>query len=154
MDNSANTMVHRIVWASLVVSQCIYLLIPSPGLEVFQANLPVMAAALAGVALLQTIGLLAWFRVGGTQRIQNRRVDPSTLEGAAQLFQVLMICWVLVESIAIYGLVLRFMGATTQLWLPFAVAGFALMAWTHPFQKGLRPPSDSAARGKDATPIG
>jgi hypothetical protein len=154
MNNAPNTIVVKIVWISLIVSQCIYLGLPVPEAAGGRDDLPMLAGALAFVALSEAVGAFAWFRIGAVGRIQGGHIDPSSVEGAGQLFQVLIVCWVLAESIAIYGLVLRFMHAPLWMTAPFAVVAFVSMGAMNPFQSGLSRPVASAERGRDPTPIG
>ena len=153
MNAAPTNFVLKIVWLSLIVSQCIYLALPMPEAAVDRGDLPLLAGALAFVALPEAIGAFVWFRIAAVGRIQAGRLDPSTPEGGAQLLQVLILCWVLAESIAIYGLVLRFMHAPLWMTAPFALVAFVSMGLMSPFQSGLRPPVDSAERGRDPTPI-
>ena len=146
-------IVNRIVWVVLIVSQLIYPFVPAREVAAERTVPAIFVTVLGAVAASQAIGLVVWFRLGAVGRVQSGRVDPGTTEGNAMLFQVLVLCWVLAESIAIYGLVVRFMGGTLVQWAPFAVAALVLMGVTNPFQTGLQPPLTSAERGRDATPI-
>lgn len=146
-----NPFVTKILWVALVVSQAIYLGIPSP--RAGEGTPQAFAAVLALVATTQAVGVLLFFRIAGVRRIQSGKLDPTTAAGMGQLFTVLILSWVLTEAIAIYGLVLRFLGG--PLWQTglFALAAFALMVVTQPWQSGLEPPVSSAERGRDPSPI-
>lgn len=150
-QHAPNPFVTRILWVVLVVSQCIYLAIPSPGSA--EAPPPVIPLVLGLVAVTQGIGALAWFRIAGVSKIQSGALDPASAEGMGRLFVVLVLAWVMVEAIAIYGLVMRFLGAPFWQAGLFSACAFVLMASMHPWQSGLSAPLNPSERGNDPTPI-
>lgn len=151
MQQAPNPFVTRILWVALIVSQVIYLVLPVAGSG---AGAPQsMAAALAMVATSQAVGVIVYFRVAGVNRIKSGKLDPSTPAGMSALFTVLILSWVLIESIAIYGLVLRFLGGAIWQTALFSLGAFALMVATNPWQGGLQAPASSEGRGRDSTPI-
>jgi len=150
-QQAPNKMVTRILWVVLVFSQCIYLVIPSP--ESVGGPPPMFPAILGAVAVAQAAGVLLFFRVAGVSKVRAGALDPLTAEGLGRLFVVLIMSWVLTEGIAIYGLVLRFLGAPMWQGGLFSLGAFVLMGATNPWQEGLKPPVSSAERGRDATPI-
>ncbi len=129
------------VWAVLVLSQVIYLIVPAlrvlPNAEENLDFLSLFAGCLGFVAFLQAVGVSIYFRRGALAPIADGRLDVRTAPGAARLFTVLIICWVLAESIAIYALVLRFLGAPVTLWAPFPVAAASLFLFVRPWHAGL-----------------
>lgn len=151
-EQAPNAFVARLVWIVLVISQGIYLLVPTP--EGREGAPELFTQVLLVVAVTEGLAILAFFRLAAVAKIQKGDLDPRTPEGMGRLFVVLMLCWVLSESVAIYGLVLRFMGAPFGWVAVFALGGFVLMMATNPFQAGLKPPLSSAERGRDASPIG
>ncbi len=150
-QQAPNPFVTRILFIALVFSQCVYLVIPSP--EAAEGPPPMFPAALGAVAITQAAGVLLFFRIGGVSKIQSGALDPTTSEGMGRLFVVLIMAWVLTEGIAIYGLVLRLLGAPMWQAGLFALGAFALMGVTNPWQSGLQPRVGSAERGRDSTPI-
>jgi hypothetical protein len=152
-QQAPSVFVTRIVWIVLVVSQCIYLVVPAPPTASAQGPQPMFAPILGAIAVAQALGVVVYFRRAGIARVQRGDLDPSTPEGMGQLYVVLMMSWVLTESVAIYGLVLRFLAAPWLVSGAFALGAFALMAVTNPFQSGLKPPVSAARRGEDPTPI-
>ena len=90
MNNAPNTIVVKIGWISLIVSQCIYLGLPVPEAAGGRDDLPMLAGALAFVALSEAVGAFAWFRIGAVGRIQGGHIDPSSVEGAGQLLVVVL----------------------------------------------------------------
>ncbi len=151
MQQRANPIVPRILFVALLVSQGIYLAIPSAG--VAEGPPAMLPAILGAVAVTQGLGALLFFRIAGVSKIQSGALDPTTNEGMGQLFVVLILSWVLTEAIAIFGLVLRFLGAPFWQGGLFALGAFVLMAAMNPWQSGLVAPMSSAERGRDSTPI-
>ena len=148
---SPNPAVVRIVWVALLAAPIVYMAVPTPGVATRPPGMVVFA--LAGLALAEAIGVLLCFRIAGVARVQRGEIDPDSPEGMARLFKVLVVCWTLAESIAIYGLALRFLGAGFSTAAPFTLGALAAMIGTHPFQAGLRRPLTPRAPGRDPTPI-
>ena len=80
-------------------------------------------------------------------------LDLREPKGVAQLFTTLIIAWVLAESIAIYGLVLRVVGAGIDLWSSYSVVGGLLLLVGRPWQRGLQVPPGSRPRTPSNDPI-
>lgn len=146
-----------IVWSVLVVSQVIYLIVPAlrtlPNTEENMAFLPVFAGCLGVVAFLQAVGVAICFRRGVVSAVADGRLDVQGSSGAGRLFTVLMICWVLAESIAIYALVLRFLGAPLPLWGPFPIVAAALFLYVRPWHPALSSEPTSQERAQSGRPL-
>jgi uncharacterized membrane protein len=111
------------------------------------------AATLGVVALVEAVVLVVVLRRGALEPIEDGRLDPASAAGAARLLTVLVVGWALAESVAIYGLVLRFLGAPTTYWLPFAAAGAILLLVARPWQPGLSRPATSAELARSGRPL-
>ncbi len=116
----------QILWATLLASQLVYLVILLSGvLEVpDEPGMPsTFPAVLAGVAILSAAGAhFFWRRASGAGlSLHDSRPEPEVA------FQGYLVAWVLDESIAILGLVLGFLGFGPAIWVPFQVGAFVLM---------------------------
>ena len=142
-----------LIWAALAVSQVIYFFLPAPPRD-GAANLSDMFPLVLGaVAFAQGVGIVALLRVRAFGPIQRGRLDPTSKEGAAQLFTTLILAWVLAESVAIYGLVLRFLGFELLYSAPLSVAGALLLFLGRPWQSKLARPASSADLASSAGPL-
>ena len=114
-----------VVWAVLLLTQVVYAAIAASGIG-RQASSPppdVFAIALGIVAVGTAIGAhFSWRHSRGAGRAVNEPPPPPQ-----QAFTYFILACVLDESIAIYGLMLAFLGAPAETWLPFSVAAFALL---------------------------
>lgn len=142
-----------IVWSALAVSQVIYLLVPAPPARTASTLPDAFPMALGTVALLEAVGIVALLRVRAFAPVQSGRIDPTSKSGAAQLFTSLILAWVLAESIAIYGLVLRFLHFSSTAWAPFAAAGAFLLILGRPWHPKLRKPVSSSDIARSGAPI-
>jgi hypothetical protein len=141
-----------IVWSVLAVSQVIYLLIPVPS----QDSPPppdLFPLILGSVALVQGVGIVALLRIRAFAPIREGRLDPASAPGGAQLFTTLIMAWVLAESVAIYGFVVRFMHFEFHHSFPFAVGGAFLLYLGRPWQAKLELPRSLADLAKSNDPI-
>jgi F0F1-type ATP synthase membrane subunit c/vacuolar-type H+-ATPase subunit K len=114
-----------VVWAVLLLSQLVYVGIAASGVGRETSGPPpdVFVVALGVVAVGTALGAhLCWRRSRGAGRAVNEA--PPTQQ---QAFTFFLLAAVLDESIAIYGLVLAFLGAPAETWAPFSVAAFALL---------------------------
>lgn len=142
-----------LLWAALAVSQVIYLFVPAPPRE-GAANLSdVLPIALGAVAFAQCVGIVALLRIRAFGPIQRGGLDPTSKEGAAQLFTTLILAWVLAESAAIYGLVLRFLGFDLLYSTPLSAAGALLLFLGRPWQSKLARPASSADLASSGDPL-
>jgi hypothetical protein len=139
-------MTSLILWASLALAQLLYVVLPIPVQENDPDFLSSLALAMGVVAFAEAIGALVLLRSRALGPISAGTLDPQSRQGVAGLFTTLIICWVLAESIAVYGLVLRIMGAESDLWSPFAVVGGLLLLVCRPWQHGLKPPRPAGPR--------
>ena len=115
------------------LAQLLYVVLPIPVQENDPDFLSTLALAMGVVAFAEAIGTLALLRIRALGPISAGTLNPQSREGVAGLFTTLIICWVLAESIAVYGLVLRVMGAESDVWSPFAVVGgLLLLRFFHP----------------------
>ena len=114
-----------ILWATLLLTQLVYVGIAASGLGRQPGPGPdeVFARALGVVAIGTAIGAhLCWRHSRGAGRAVNE--PPPTQQ---QTFTFFLLAAVLDESIAICGLVLAFLGAPAETWAPFSIAAFALL---------------------------
>ena len=142
-----------VTWAVLAVSQVVYLLVPAPTRENASALPNVFPIALAAVAFIQAVGIVTLLRIRAFAPVQSGRIDPSSKSGAAQLFTTLILAWILAESIAIYGLVLRFLHFSRPYSASFAVAGALLLFVGRPWHPRLRKPDSTIDLARSGTPI-
>lgn len=124
-----------IIWGALAVSQVIYLAVPAPpGGRCGEASGP--------------ISHRTWRR-GSRRRYWNHgpapdsRIQPYTRWSA----------WVLAESIAIYGLVLRFLHFELAYSLPFSVAGAGLLFFGRPWSPKLKKPLSPTELASSNAPL-
>lgn len=116
---------NRILWLALLFSQLIYvvilLLVAQPLCD--PSSLAVLPLAFGAAAAGSAVAAhLFWRRATGAGRaLHDEPVTP------AAAFQGYVLAWVLDESIAIYGMVLGFLGFPLASWAPFSAAAFALM---------------------------
>lgn len=144
-----------IVWCALAISQVIYLGLPAPGPEPAPdpGFLDLLAGLLGVVALAEAAGIWFLLQHRAIAPIARGQLRPDGPEGVQQLFQALVVCWVLAGSVAIYGLVLRFLGAPASHSLPFAAAGAVLLLYARPWHPGLRAPASTVDRASSAKPL-
>ena len=152
MNEMPSPIVPRIVWAALLSTQVVLILIPRVGSGEGAPEILVMA--LGAVAVIEGFAALVMFRVAVVGRIRSGAIDVATPEGAARVNAALIVCWALAESLGIYAFVLRVLGASLVDVSPFVMGGIVLMGITHPWHAGLRPPVPPGERGRDSTPIG
>ena len=128
MTREANPMPHdiaRIVWAALLVSQWVYagvvLFIGEP--DVARSSETLLPIALGSVACALAAGAhFAWRSATGTHLPAHS--GPPELPVALPRY---IIAWMLIEAIALGGLVLGMLGFGASSWGPFMVAGTILM---------------------------
>ncbi len=136
-----------IIWGVLALAQLLYVALPlqiegsrDPGF------LSTLGLALGFVAFSEAIAIVALLRIRALGPIARGDLDLREPKGVAQLFTTLIIAWVLAESIAIYGLVLRVLGAESDLWSAYSVVGGLLLLVGRPWQRGLQVPPGSGPR--------
>ncbi len=125
--------VQWIVWAAIMMSLLVYAAMPfllpagasasEGGDVVFVGTFAFMAAMCAAASLaLRHLLLIA--------PLERGELDPSSAAGRARFFQVSLICWLLAESVAVWGLVLFFLGGSLVLLYGF-VLGAAVLLGVH-----------------------
>ncbi len=134
-------------------SQVIYLFVPVPPVEGSADVSSAFPFALGFVALVQSVGIVGLLKIRAVNPIQAGTLDPETKEGLARLFNALIVSWVLAESVAIYGLVLRFMHFDLIYVVPFVAAGAFLLFLGRPWQSKLKKPLSSADLARSSAPI-
>ncbi len=142
-----------IIWSVLAISQVIYIFVPAPLREGSANAAEIFPAALGVVAFTEGLGVIVLLRVRAFNPIRRGRLDPASKEGAAQLFITLMLAWVLAESVAIYGLVVRFLDFDLPYSVPFSVGAALLMFLGRPWQSKLKWPSTTAEIASSGTPL-
>src|SRR5262245_30697563 len=145
--------VNLFVWAALALSQLVYLFIPAPPRENTGEISGAFPLVLGIVAVLQAILIAGLLQLRAFKPIQAGQLDPTSKAGAAQLFTTLMIAWVLAESVAIYGLVLRFLQFPLTTSLPFSLAGAFLLFLGRPWNSRLRRPESAAELARSGAPL-
>lgn len=114
------------LWAALLAAQVIYVGIAASGIGGRSSASPpaeVFTIALGVIGIGTAIGAhLCWRHSRGAGRAAHE--PPPSQQ---QAFTFFLLACVLDESIAIYGLVLAFLGAPVETWAPFSVAAFALL---------------------------
>jgi hypothetical protein len=136
----------RILWLALLVSQVIYLYVPSllPGDSTASpASIDLISLALAVVSIGLGAFTLVWRRRALAVPIQTGQLDPNTPEGFAKAYVPFMMNLVFTESIAINGFVIALISREPARAYPFAIAAFALMYWHRPTAPDLSPPAGS-----------
>jgi F0F1-type ATP synthase membrane subunit c/vacuolar-type H+-ATPase subunit K len=142
-----------IIWSALAVSQVIYLLIPIPERQNASTIPNLFPIVLAAVAFIQAVGIVVLLRVRAFAPVQSGRIDPTSSSGAAQLFTTLILAWVIAESIAIYGLVLRFLHFSLTYSAFFAAAGAILLVLGRPWHPKLRKQDSTIELARSGAPI-
>lgn len=124
--------VARILWAALFASTLIYLLV----LEVVE-----MQSGSSWEALLYPLAFAAVTTAGASliapRMIQSRRPDDNSPVSHERYLTILIVAMALAESIAIFGLILGFLGAPATVVVPFFAAAWILMIIRFP-TKGKR----------------
>jgi len=97
------------------------------------------AAFFHAIGLVSILSVVAIFFVrrillASSQQLLAAQPEDKTVLGRWR--GAYIVTWALCESIALYGIVLRFAGFSVSQWAPFFIAGFALMLWFVP----RRPP--------------
>jgi hypothetical protein len=100
--------------------------------------------ALAGVAVSTAVATFVLRRLLIAGPIANRSLDPTTPAGRARFFQAHVFCWVLSESVGIYGLVLYFLYGSRPLLYGFLAGAFVLMLLHAPRQPQVSASTDRA----------
>ena len=114
-----------VLWFALLVSQVIYVVI---GDMAFGATVPdepldpAMSMMLSVMAMCSIFAGVCVHAFGVRRGLSAGKFDLSTERGQRSVFVLLIISWALCESAAIYGFVLRALGAPGELHLQFAVA--------------------------------
>ena len=142
-----------IIWVMLAISQVVYLLVPAPQVENAGRPPEIFPIVLGAVAIAQGIGIVALLRIRAFNPIQAGSLDPRSKDGVARLFTTLLLAWVLAESIAIYGLVLRFVHFELAYALPFALGAACLLIFARPWSPKLRRASTAAELASSQAPL-
>jgi F0F1-type ATP synthase membrane subunit c/vacuolar-type H+-ATPase subunit K len=142
-----------IIWTMLAISQGIYLLVPLPPRENAAAIPAVFPIALGVVAIVQAIGIVGFLRIRAFNPIRAGLLNPASKAGAPQLFTTLLIAWVLAESVAVYGLLLRILHFPPTISAPFAAAAAILLFIGRPWNPRLERPASSADLARSSAPL-
>lgn len=148
---------HRLIWWALVASIGIYAAVaytmagalpPRDGTQIH-----VLAAALGVVSI--TVGMVTIFIRGRmlVGPIKRGELDPRTPAGLQRAFVPFMVCLVLSESVAIYGLVLALLSGRSLYAAPFLMIAIVLLLIHRPTAPELVPPRSGSAAHVDARPI-
>jgi F0F1-type ATP synthase membrane subunit c/vacuolar-type H+-ATPase subunit K len=127
-----------IIWGVLALAQLLYVAVPLPVKEKDPELLSTLALVLGFVAFSQALAIVALLRIRALGPIASGDLDLREQSGMAKLFTTLILTWILAESIGVYGLVLRMLGAESDLWSPFAMLGGLLLLICRPWQRGLQ----------------
>jgi F0F1-type ATP synthase membrane subunit c/vacuolar-type H+-ATPase subunit K len=144
-----------VVWSALAITQLVYLVIPIPAASDPASHtglLPILPVILGTLAFGQAMAALGILRLRVFGPIRSGLLDPTTDDGARRLLPMLIIAWALAESIAIYGLVLRFMHYAPLHWVGSAAAAALVTFLGRPWQARFRPTS-SAHLAQTGAPI-
>ncbi|MAE93553.1 MAG: hypothetical protein CL910_02725 [Deltaproteobacteria bacterium] len=121
-----------IVWVALLLSQAVYV-----GISVFWApessTSPVTPAFVSALFLVSVAtGSGAHFFWRRSQAAQEEQPESENRGAPGSVFANQIIAWVLDESVAIYGVVLAFLGFEAATWGLFSVMALALMLLHRP----------------------
>ena len=120
-----------VLWSALLFAQVVYVGIAASGIAGRSSTSPpadVFTTGLGVIGLGTAVGAhLSWRHSRGTGRAAHE--PPPSQQ---QAFPFFLLACVLDESIAIYGLVLAFLGAPAPTWAPFSAAAFALLMLHRP----------------------
>jgi F0F1-type ATP synthase membrane subunit c/vacuolar-type H+-ATPase subunit K len=130
--------IFAIIWGVLALAQLLYVAVPLPVKEKDPELLSTLALVLGFVAFSQALAIVALLRIRALGPIASGDLDLREQSGMAKLFTTLILTWILAESIGVYGLVLRMLGAESDLWSPFAMLGGLLLLICRPWQRGLQ----------------
>lgn len=141
----------RLLWACMVSAVVIYVAvayfvdISPPTSHVDTLMLPMFALAATGIAA----ATLVIRRRQLLLPIQSREIDLTTPQGMTQAFTPFILCLVLSEAIAIFGLVLAFLSGEPAYALAFSTASLVLLYIHRPTAPDLNPSPSAADRAHD-----
>jgi F0F1-type ATP synthase membrane subunit c/vacuolar-type H+-ATPase subunit K len=134
--------IFAIIWGVLALAQLLYVAVPLPVQEKDPELLSTLALVLGFVAFSEALAIVALLRIRALGPIASGDLDLREQSGLTKLFTTLILTWILAESIGVYGLVLRMLGAESDLWSPFAMLGGLLLLICRPWQRGLQAPPE------------
>jgi len=135
-----------IVWAALLVSVAIYVLIPQivpPSTRIpWHAGKTAVAGFVGGIfALALAVGTFAIRETLALRHLRSGAIDPATPEGFARLRTVLVIMWALCDGIALVGLVIALLAGSPGLVVPYAIGAAVLLFLHRPHDSYFAPRS-------------
>jgi len=117
----------KLLWIAFLLSSFAFLLLP----EWLKPNVrPINNAvliALAGSAVTELLLLVVFRKLMVGKAEQVLRTNPEDHAAAQRWLSGQILTLALAEAIALYGLVLRFLGASRLESMPFGILGIALM---------------------------
>lgn len=134
-------LTRRILWFALLASQAIYfwiLAFSGAVPPVVEPPDPMLPMVLAGAAAL--VGVLSFaLPMLLLRSIRAAPADPHAPRpsGHAATFVPFILSLSLSEAVALFGLVVGFLGHRVMVWAPFLVAGFLLTAWRFPTESRM-----------------
>ena len=130
--------ISTIVWFALLISQVIYLFV---GEVTFAGSTETAYSPLADMlsimAMCSVFAAVCVHAFGVRRGLSAGKFDLGTGSGRRSVFSLLIISWTLCESAAIYGFVLRVLGAPFSLHLQFAIAAGVAHVWIGPWIPAL-----------------
>ncbi len=133
----------RILHLAMLASVAIYELVVHVAAPPPSEVLPALRYAFAAAAVVTAIAVIGVRRVVMPPREQASPyhaaapVPPPSAEVFQRAFTGYILCWGLSESVAIYGLVLSFLGGTPAAMHPYAAAAVLLLLTTAPRKDDL-----------------
>jgi hypothetical protein len=88
--------------------------------------------AIGLVSILSVVAIFFVRRILLARSEQLLAAQPEDKTSLGRWRSAYIVTWALCESIALYGIVLRFAGFSASQVAPFFIAGFALMLWFAP----------------------
>jgi len=121
----------RVMHAALLLAAAAYVVLPIAFTSGTMPQPGFMVPAAFALTALSTLGVAAFFRDRMIQPASEAlRVNPDDVSAAARWRQGVLLSLVCCESVALFGLVLRFIGASRNISAVFYTVGiFFLLAW-------------------------
>ena len=121
----------RVVWAALVVSLALYLVVLASVVGTPAPGEPAPPSGLRHLFMLLALG-----NIGGVwvlrQRLPLVEPPPSAVSDPRTVLGIYVACWALSEAVALYGLVVGVVARSFGEAQPFFIVGTGLLLWQRP----------------------
>jgi len=127
----------RILWTALFISTLLYIVVLELTTVQTEADWEALALPLVFAGVMLAGASLIGPRILIRRRSSTRAEEPSAGRAAGAYLVALILAMALAESIAIFGLILGFLGAPPSVVVPFFVVTWILMLIRFPTQEKL-----------------